>query len=267
MSIFAVLLMAGGLMAQEESAPPAGKEEQAEVAVAGEREELALPGIKVQLKELYVDVDAKVCLTDGLLELIACAKDTKEHESIIALNAKAAHVHAALLLLGAKPGNPAMRKIVEGSDPENPRFIDYPPSGEKIDVFLVVKDEEGNMVERPINDFLIKENDPYDTLLDQGDDKVERFPTNTFLFAGSHVYKGEKGPPQYLADVDGNVISISTFGDELLCLPGIHGHGNEGLVWGVDATHLPAEGSEVKLRLRPHAPEAAPAENEKKGEK
>ncbi len=234
--------------------------EKSEVVMSENRQELKLPGIKIQIKERYVDVDATVCLTEGLLELIACTKDTKEHESIIVIDAKAAHVHASLLLIGAQPGNPATRKKIEVEGSEEGRWIDLMPRGQKVDVFLVVKDEDDKLVERPISDFLMKDDDGYDVSPEVENKEVERFPTNTFLFAGSHVYKGEQGPARYLADEDGNVISISTFGNELLCLPGINTHGNDGLVWGVDSTHLPAEGTKVILRLRPQFADAPPAE-------
>lgn len=261
-SALATLVLAGSAMAEKEQAPPAKEAKEAvnpDVGLSEDRKQLDLPGIKVLLEERYLDVDSKVCLAEGLLELIACAKDTKEHESVIAIQAKAAHIHAALLLLRAQPGNPAMRKPVEGQEG---RWIDLPPRGSKVDVFLVVDDEEGNPVERPISDFIMK--DPEGQWGDpaEKDQPKVQFPTHTFLFAGSHVYKDGENPPRYLADVDGNVISISTFGDELLCLEGFHGHGNEGLVWAVDPTHLPAIGTEVILRLRPHKlPEADGSES------
>ena len=67
--------------------------------------------------------------------------------------------------------------------------------------------------------------------------EVSEFP-NTFLFAGSHLRDNGPGPRQYLADLSGNVISISTFGDELLCLPTVHGHANDSLMWQIDAAEL-----------------------------
>jgi hypothetical protein len=72
-----------------------------------------------------------------------------------------------------------------------------------------------------------------------------------FLFAGSHLRDNGKGPRQYLADLSGHVISIVTFGDELLCLPGVQSHANGALMWQVDSTHLPKVGTKVTLRLRP----------------
>jgi len=59
------------------------------------------------------------------------------------------------------------------------------------------------------------------------------------------------------------VITIATFGDELLCLPGIHGHQNGSLMWQVDPTELPKVGSKVTLRFRPKvqsAPKAGKAD-------
>ena len=70
---------------------------------------LKLPGIHLNLNERAIDVNATVCLHQGLLELVACTKGTKEHESIVSLDARPVHIHTALLLLGAQPGTPASR--------------------------------------------------------------------------------------------------------------------------------------------------------------
>ena len=273
-TVFAAFLsfcMLGASFAQTEDAgKPEGEKsedpEKPQVTMSEDGTQLNLPGIKVLVKERYVDVDATVCLMEGLLELVACKKDSKEHESIIAIDAKAAHVHAALLLVGAKPGNPATRQFIEGEEEGTGRWVDYLPRGQNIDVYLVVNGEDGKPVERPISDFIVHDPNAYGYDTAQTDDKekkVERFPTKTFLFAGSHIVNDNNGNPQYLADMDGNVISISTFGDELLCLPGINTKGNDGLEWAVDPTHLPELGSKITLRLRPQlakAPEAGETE-------
>lgn len=255
----------GGFASGEE----AKTEEPAKQAPAdvGTRDELKLPGLTVHTKERYVDVDATVCLGAGFLELIACTKDSKEHESIIAVDAKPSHIHAALLLLRAKPGSPAMsRRLDDG------RWLDTEPSGSEVDVFLVFKDGKGEMKELPISDFIERGQgedvyNPED--VDKPAEDKGRFPTHTFLFAGSQLYKGEDGKARYLSDETGNVISLSTFGDELLSLPGKHSQENGSLTWEVDPTHLPAVGTKVSLRLRPkQAEQAAPAgEKEKEKEK
>ena len=217
-------------------------------------QKLKFPGVAINTQERCVDVESSVCLHRGTLELVACTKGTKEHESIVAIEAKAMHVHAALLLLGAKPGHPAMRKLI-GEPAE--RWIDLPPTGGPVDVCLVLKGKEGKMVEHPISEFIT----PSRTQSDKPDpaDKESTFPTCDFLFAGSVLYGDGPGPRRYLSDESGNVISLSTFGDELLCLSGIHSQDNAALEWEVNATNLPPIGSNVTLRLRPQAVPSAKA--------
>ena len=209
------------------------------------RKNVKLPGLVIDFQKRCVDIEASICLDRGLLELVACTKGSKEHESIVAIQARPMHIHAALLLLGAKPGNPAMRKPI---DKQETRWIDVPPGGDPVDVYLVFKNEEGKTVERPVSRFVAPSER---TAEDQpGADEDTEFP-HTFLFAGSLLRSDGPGPRKYLSDLSGNVISIATFGDELLCLPGIHGQQNGTLMWQVDPTELPKVGSKVTLRLRP----------------
>ncbi len=213
---------------------------------------LKFPGLAINLEERCVDVEASVCLRRGLLELVACTKGTKEHESIVVVEAKPRHIHAALLLLGAKPGSPATRQQL-GVQAE--RWIDVPPHGGPVDVSLVLRDEEGKWSERPIHDFIVSSRQSSDATASA--DPKQKLPTHTFLFAGSVLQDDGPGSRRYLSDESGNVISLSTFGDELLCLPAIHSQANDALQWQVDPTHLPAVGSNVTLRLRPQRPPAA----------
>jgi len=219
---------------------------------------LKLPGVEMNLKEKCVDVASRICLAEGALELIACTKDTKEHEAIIMIEAVPKHVHTALLLIGARPGSPAARKPL---DKEGHRWMDVPPSGGPVDVFLVFPDKDGKTVERPISDFIIA--NKHETGGAAEGEKKERFPTHTFLFAGSILHGDGDGPRQYLCDASGNVISIATFGDELLCLSGVHDDANGHLMWQIDSTHLPPVGAKVTLRLRPQFQAKAAPESEK----
>lgn len=249
--------------AEENKEADQGKDADKEVSL--EKDEngkvigIRLPGIHVNIAEKLVDVESTVTMSGGFLELIACTADTKEHESIIRIDAKAKHVHAALLLLNIKPGNPAIRRLANA---EGTRWVDIPPRGDKVDAFLVVKKEGEKPKEYPINHFIIMGEDyeSYDN--DKKEGELEKFPTHTFVFAGSGLTKRENKPPRYWADDSGNVISIVTFGDEVLTLPDIHGHANESLVWEVDATDLPPLESKVTLRLRPHV---AKGKEENKG--
>jgi len=214
------------------------------------------PGIVIDFRQGYIDVESTVCLRQGLLELIACTKDTKEHESIIVVHARPMHIHLALLLLGAKNGSPAMRKP---TNEDGTQWIDVPPSGDPVDVHLVLKSKDGKLVERPISDFVAPARNETDKEVGAKSGNAagaSKFP-RTFLFAGSILRQQGPGPGRYLSELSGDVISVVTFGDELLCLPDIQSQDDDSLVWQVDATELPPIGTKITLRLRPTRPPAA----------
>lgn len=217
----------------------------AEVAPASLQEavdQLNFPKVKVNIERRSVDIEAVVALNNGMLELIACKAGSKEHESIVSTEAKPSHIHTALLLLGAKAGNPAHGELIS-KEPLKWRHI--PPSGDEVDLYLVIK-RDGKEREMGIQKFIKRfQRKPSDTPVDL------TFPTNTFLFAGSKLIEREGKKPQYVCDSTGNIISIATFGDELLCLPDIHDHANASLVWEVNDKDLPPLGEKVTLRLVP----------------
>ena len=73
-----------------------------------------------------------VVLREGLLEMFCCLKKTKEHESILAIDAKAYVVHAGLLALGVKTGTPVQF---------TPKFV--PAKGQELKIFVRWKDKKG----------------------------------------------------------------------------------------------------------------------------
>ena len=201
--------------------------------------ELKLPGLRINFRERFIDIDATVCLHEGMLELVACGKGTKEHESIVAIEPRPLHVHAALLALGAEPGSPAMQ------------FQNLVPEGDPVEVSLVVPDEKRGAVERTIDAYVTLVGEEFTGRVVPGrNEEPPKFP-KTFVFAGSQMHKEGNGPPGYVADETGSVVSIVTFGDEVLCPSELHSSDNGELIWKVDATHLPKVGEKVVLRLRP----------------
>ena len=222
------------------------------------RKPVKLPGMVVDyFEKRCIDLEGTVCLEKGLLELIACTKGSKEHESIVALSARAMHIHMGLLLLGADNGHPAMRKPV---DEEKTRWVNVPPRGDSIDVFLVMANKDGKLIEKPISDFIVHSSGRVDEVdgtvivapdqTEKRGGKEETSLPHTFIFAGSHLRDNGPGPRQYLADLSGNVISIASFGDELLCLPFHQTQENGALMWQVKPDTLPKVGTKITLRLR-----------------
>jgi hypothetical protein len=78
-----------------------------------------------------------VVLREGVLEMFLCRKQTKEHESILALDGKAYVVHTGLLAIGAEPGHPMIYN--EG------KYI--PPTGQKLKITVKWQDKDGKQHE------------------------------------------------------------------------------------------------------------------------
>jgi hypothetical protein len=92
--------------------------------------------LDTERKRLILKAD--VCLREGLLEMLACLKQTKEHEAILRVDARAQVVHAGLLALGAESGRPVQFM---------PEY--KPATGQPIEIFLSWTDKEGKSHREP----------------------------------------------------------------------------------------------------------------------
>lgn len=204
-----------------------------------EKPQPKLPGIVYDTQAGVMDIDAQIGAREAYLELIACISGTKEHESLVSINARAQHVHLALLLMGAKAGSPS-RWVYDEAKQE---WRGVPPKGTKVKVSLLlpVKDEqteEVTWVEKPLTDFVY-------------DGEKKQLTGDLFVFGGSRVIKTEDGETIYQADAEGHLISLVSFGDETLSWPTPASKSNEELDWYTKTDAIPDAGTAVKLRLRP----------------
>lgn len=132
--LLSVYLVAGAVSADEKSAVPAD-------TTINESELKALNPTRTVLldaKGKRLVLKSEVVLREGLLELLVCLKRSKEHESIVAVDAPAQIIHAGLLALGAKPGTPVRWQ---------PEF--QPATGQAVDIFFSWTDEEGKFHREP----------------------------------------------------------------------------------------------------------------------
>lgn len=126
--LWCLVCSSGPLAAQEKTAvaePPAPVALNPEQTVL-----LDKPNQRLLLK-------AEICLREGVLEMLLCGAQTKEHESILTIHAQAHVIHAGLLALGAKPGRPVQFQ---------PEY--KPPQGQRIEIFVSWKDEHGKLQRR-----------------------------------------------------------------------------------------------------------------------
>ncbi len=199
---------------------------------------IKLPGITINLKEKYVDLQTQVTQFDGRieLELLLCMPGTLEHESLFKLNAKASHLHQALLMIGLKPGKP--QQLIEVGD----KYKLIPIKGQKAQINIIFT-KKGKTKEFPIGDWLYN---PVQKI---------KMKDSTWVFAGSFIATPTEGKPYYRADIIGAVISLVNFGDEVLGKKtDKRNRGGGANIWFPKIGEVPKIGTKVTLRIRPVKP-------------
>src|SRR5262249_20769914 len=137
---------------------------------------------------------ARVVLREGILEHLMCLKGTKEHEAILATDARPRQIHAALLLTGAEPGRPAQFA---------PKF--QPPTGTSIASELRGK-EEGKLRHADARQWV-------------WDEKAKKPLGMDWVFAGSLLYQDPVTKKTLYAADEGDLITVANFATAILDLP------------------------------------------------
>ena len=183
------------------------------------------PGVRIDWSNAVVELDAKVVLREGTLELLACSPQTREHESILVVSARPVNVFQALGLIGLEPGSPARY------DEERERWFE--PTGEALEVRV----RYANAGEERIV--------PAERWLRQvdGDRPVDKLP---WVFAGSR--KTSAG--RFGADADGTVICVVDFDSALITVGSLHSADNDQLWLRANAKEIPPIGTACTLLVR-----------------
>jgi hypothetical protein len=243
--IAVVLLVLGGTSSigaeeavVEAEAPVAAGTENAPVYSA-KSQAMRLPEVKGAKRldpksEVWVDkergvviVDGAVSFRRGLLEMFACPRRTKEHESVVAVNAKAFLVHVGLITVGAEVGKPVQFE---------PKYA--PPSGTEIEITVIWPDENGKLQKARAQDWI-------------RDLKTKEAMKLPFVFAGSGFFKDEQNGQQYYLAEQGDFICVSNFAAATLDVPAESTQANEGLMFEAFTENIPALGTPVRLELKP----------------
>lgn len=229
------------------------------------------PGVRVDLAGRVVEFDGTVPVNAHtkadlkvFLETTVCGYDSKEHESLIVTKVKPSQVHAAMLMLGLKPGKPGAWKL------EEKKWVGIPPSGDDVEVRFVVTGADG--VER--------EEDPADWIVNIKDGKALKAiaPDAKWVFAGSKLAEkkpsprapgegsvpqsvppsspspdAKPGPEYYVADIEGTLIGLASFGTETIGLTAMYNPDNdkEAPEWIASREKTPEIGTKVVVRVRP----------------
>ncbi|QDU76202.1 hypothetical protein Pan97_32470 [Bremerella volcania] len=271
------LLPCSMLLAQEDTSAdesPKPAETETEGAKSDDEKKPEKPAIRklmpnmpvwIDTKRKMVIMDGEICLRKGSLEMFACLRRTKEHESVVAVATDAYVVHAGLLAIGAEQGRPVQ------FDPEY-----QPPSGQRIDVLVQWKDTDGKLQTRKAQDWV-------------RDARTKKVMTYDWVFPGSYFWKDVSieavmkakeegvdpdtlpGKMVYAAE-GGELICVSNFKSSMMDLPVPSTDVNNDLWFEAFTENIPAEGTKVRLFLIPRkdkdkkkTDEATNARDEKEG--
>ena len=212
------------------------------------------PAITLDRDAGHVDVRGQVIGEPvEWLELLACRPGTREHESVVTLDARADHLHAALLLLGLTPGTPADARW-EGEGP-GATLVQTPPRGPALTVYFLFDDAP----DRPVPAGVYVADQATGAPLDPAG--------GGWRFTGSRLVKGRQRA-YFLAEENGTVISLVNFGDDLIARDTPHAADGGNGFWALNAVPdgwpaLPAPGTPLTVRLARtpvSAPDAEPAQ-------
>jgi hypothetical protein len=180
-----------------------------------------------------VVIVGEVCQRRVPLELFACLKGSKEHESVVVVPTLAYLVHAGLLAAGAEPGGPVQF---------HPEYI--PARGPEVEVTVLWKDAQGKVQKARAQEWV-------------RDVETGKSMEHPWVFAGSHFSEDEEtGERYYHGDTDGDLICVSNFPSAVLDLPIASSDSNASLLFEAFTEKIPPRGTPVTLVLTPKpAPE------------
>ncbi len=183
------------------------------------------PGVRIDWGRQVVEVDAVVVLREGPLELLACSPNTREHESILVVQARPIHIYQAMGLIGLQPGSPVRY------DPNTSRS--YAPTGESLDLRVRYR-------QRSIEKTVKAEQWLLDNERGQLPKSVE------WVFAGSRTLDDGR----FGADQDGTVVCVVDFATALITVGSLHTADNEFLWLSANTTVIPPIGTHCTLLIR-----------------
>jgi hypothetical protein len=169
-----------------------------------------------------------VCLREGPLEVLVCKLRSKEHESILHVDADGRAIHAALVAAGAKAGSPV-------------RFVPkyQPATGTPIKVSLTYR-EKGKVKTVPAGEWV-------------KDRRTGKDLATEWVFAGSRFFQdpdNPQAPPYYMAN-NGEFISLANFPDSMLDLPIKSSQEAAELMFEINTARIPPVRSPVLITLEP----------------
>ena len=194
----------------------------------------------IHAERKFVVVNGEICLREGPLEMFACTRGTKEHESIVTVNCPARFIHAALLAVEAQTGSPVQY---------DPKY--KPASGTEINILILWKDKDGKTQRANAQQWV-------------QNSRSQKQIDFRWVFAGSSFWTDESTGEKYYQADGGDLICVSNFTTAMLDLPIESSQDNGGLLFNAFTERIPPLKTKVKLILQPR-PATTKKKNAQKG--
>ncbi len=183
------------------------------------------PGVRLDWSHRRVELDGRVVLREGMLELFACTPNTREHESIVVVvPAQPIRIFEALGLIGLTPGQPVRF--------EESTKTWLPPRGDRVRI-EIRWDVDGQTRVEDIGQWM------------RDVATKESLPPGAWVFAGSvRTSDGRLG-----AEFDGTIVAVVDFPTALLALPVLQPADNALLNLQAHTESIPPLGTPVTLLI------------------
>ncbi len=241
----AVVVLAAAILTPAEGDEPQDAKAKTTAKAVGDSPEglvklSATSDVWLDTKRKAVVVDGQVCLREGQLEMFACPKGTKEHESVVSLNCKSEEVHAGLLAAGAKPGRPVRF---------DPNY--QAATGQIIDIYVLWKDSQGTKHQVRAQEWIKNA-------------KTGKALAYDWVFAGSGFWKDQETGKEHYRANGGELVCVSNFPNATLDLPIESSEANTELLFSAFADRIPERGTKVRLVFIPRVEKQGTGSGEKR---
>jgi len=194
-----------------------------------------------RIGKLTIDGDAReltmpgwVNMSEGLVELLACAPGGKTHESVLVIDVEPYHLQVALLALGLE----ARGNLEFQGDPRT-------PDGDPVEIHVEWKDPENGKVTKRRGEELV-----YNVKADRPMKKTH------WVFTGSRVVDGA-----FIAQLDGSL--VTTYHDPNTIIDNPLPTGGDDTFYEANRFLVPPVGTKVTMKIRALEPGGVQNENKK----
>jgi len=197
--------------------------------------------VKVDAKRGTVTIPAVVNPPQDPVEYLLIHRRGKKHEAVFWTNSKPSVLNAGLLMVGLQRGKnatykekvpaPTLEEVQNGADP----LVVTAPQGQPFWMTVRWKDEDGEAVERCVEDMLL--------------DLTTQEPMGTcqWVYLGGRMAQLYKGDPEvFIADFEGNLVSVCYLTPDNHLATMVHERARDDQNWWTTKA-LPEPGTEVEF--------------------